>query len=240
MSGSREVIDRGVTHITQHVLAIEKAVSEQPEYAFDLSRTIMESACRTILTERGWQYEKTWELGTLFKETTNRLRLVPDEVAEDDSAAASLRKTLGGLHTVVQGVCELRKAHGFAAHGRDKGDGSFDALQALLVARAADTFVSYLFGAHFAYLPPRTRPVAYDDNPPLNEYIDDAHDLVRIFDGAYPASEVLFKVDTEAYLDVLQTFSGDDAAAVGDSPEAGEVVKEPDVAEAVAEPEVAE
>lgn len=212
MTGAREVVRRGVAHMEEHVLAIEQNLAVRPTYVFDLSRTIMEAACRTILKERGCKYGDSWELPKLFKETTNLLRLVPDDVASDATASASLRKTLGGIQGMVHGVCELRKAHGWVAHGRDGTAANFDALQAMLVARAADMFVSYLFGAHFDYAAPLAAPVMYADNPAFNDSVDEAHELVRIFELEYRPSEVLYHVDNRAYMNFLQGYEGDEAS----------------------------
>ena len=53
MVQAREAISNGWTHIERQVTAAENAVRGEPTYSFDLARALIESACRTILRERG-------------------------------------------------------------------------------------------------------------------------------------------------------------------------------------------
>jgi len=53
MHGVREAIAGGMTHAEEQVKGIEQAVSENPGLAIDLAKTLIESVCRRILTERG-------------------------------------------------------------------------------------------------------------------------------------------------------------------------------------------
>jgi hypothetical protein len=79
--------------------------------------------------------------------------------------------------------------------------------QALLAAQAADTIVGFLHRVHRqerTALP--TLWLAYDVNKGFNAYIDEANEVVRIFDLEYRPSEVLFNVDSEAYRDLLSSF----------------------------------
>ena len=40
-------------HLEQQIKAIEQAVRDAPNLAFDLSRSLVETVCKTILTDRG-------------------------------------------------------------------------------------------------------------------------------------------------------------------------------------------
>ena len=227
MVGAREVVTSGMPHIEKQVVAIEAAVTENPGLAFDLSKTVIESVCKAILTERGHGYDEAWDLPRLLKETAGKLRLVPEACAADPDAAAKLRKTLGGLQTTVQGICELRNTHGFASHGKDASVPQLELTQALLVARSADTIVNFLFHVHREYgnsiPPPR---LEYARHFEFNDYVDDTNDAVRIFEVEYRPSEVLFAVDQDAYRNYLASYNSseqeiDPDADGGEHPEAG-------------------
>lgn len=73
MHGAREAMDRGMIHIEEQVKGIESAVSENPGLAFDLAKTLIESACKTILTERRIDYDTNDDLPRLFKTATQQL-----------------------------------------------------------------------------------------------------------------------------------------------------------------------
>jgi hypothetical protein len=217
MHGAREALDAGAAHIEEQIIAIEQAVGTNPGLTFDLAKTLLESTCKTILAERKADYNGAWDLPKLLRETTRLMRLVPAELAATADVSESLRKTTGGLQTVIQGICELRNSHGFASHGKDPNFRQLDVAQALLIARASDAIVSFLLrmhsdegaAAHHRGLTEeeRSRRDAFD------EYVDEANGLVRIFDLEYRASEVLLQVDPRAYEDHLAVFEPNDEDA---------------------------
>lgn len=216
MVGAREVLalmPRAV-HIERQIDALESAVNNNPALAFDLAKTLIESVCKTLLQDRGMPAADDLELPQLFRQTLANLRLMPDVRSGAAEVRNSLKKTLGGLHTVVQGICELRNAEGFASHGKYGYVVSLDSVQAQLVARSADAVVHFLFAAHRSY--PSTslsRRLVYEEQRDLNGYIDEANEPVRIFDLEYLPSEVLFNVDLEAYRDLLANFGEEQASA---------------------------
>jgi hypothetical protein len=204
MQGARTAIAGGLIHIEEQVKGIERAVIENPGLAFDLAKTVVESACRSILTERKISFGFDDDLPRLFKSVTTHLPILPVAASAEADARKSLAQTLNGLHTALQGVCELRNAYGFASHGAAGPRPLMESVQALLAAQAADAIVGFLHRVHKQEREeaPSTR-LEYEDNEDFNFYVDDANDQVQIFDLTYSASEVLFMVDREAYRDLL-------------------------------------
>ena len=210
MHAAREVLDARAVHIEQQIVALEEAVSNNAGLAFDLAKTLLESACKTVLTECKAGYDEAWELPKLLKETLGQLRLVPVAFDGDKEVADSLRKTAGGLQTAIQGICELRNSYGFASHGKDATFQQLESIQALLVARAADTIVSFLLRVHRGYndngVP---TPLAYGDHPEFNDHVDEAHPPVRIFSEEFAPSKVLFELAPEPYRLYLAEYQPD-------------------------------
>jgi hypothetical protein len=99
------------------VTGIEVAVVENPALAFDLARTLVESTCRAILGERKSAQSEDDDLPRLFRTATNHLPYLPPTASDRAAARESLTRTLNGLSTAIQGVCELRNRCGFASHG---------------------------------------------------------------------------------------------------------------------------
>ena len=148
MHGARTAIAGGMGHMEEQVRAIEGAVPDNPGLAIDLSKTIVESACRTILTERGVPYGNKDDLPRLFKVVIQNLPLLPPNASSEIEARRSLEQTLGGLHGALQGICELRNQYGFASHGRGAPQASLELEHALLAAQTADTIVGFLNRVH--------------------------------------------------------------------------------------------
>jgi Abortive infection C-terminus len=175
--------------------------------AFDLAKTLVESACKTILNERSVTYALDDDLPKLFKTVTNCLPLLPATASGEVQARKSLAQTLNGLHTALQGVCELRNACGFASHGSAGPRPIMESVQALLVAQTADAIVGFLHRVHRQERPSDVKQFAYDEQAEFNDYLDENNEIVRIFWLEYQPSEVLFSVDQEAYRDLLTEFS---------------------------------
>jgi len=221
MPGARLAIAGGWTSIEQQTALIERILTEglplgEEGYGIisDFAKVIVESACKRVLDERGIQYPTDASLPWLLSTVTDRVAIMPPELASETTARGSVKKTIGGLATTIHGLCELRSVFGPASHGSADPKPSMPLFQALLAARAADALVGFLYqvncldrttlsGSRFEYA----------DNKELNAYIDETNDEVRIFDLTFSPSEVLYHVDINAYRAVLASFEPRDADA---------------------------
>jgi hypothetical protein len=220
MHGARGAIAGGLLHIEEQVKGIERAVEETPGLAFDLAKTLIESACRTILAERNIAFNPDEDLPRLFKIVTSHLPFLPASASREAEVRRSLAQTLNGLHTAVQGVCELRNACGFASHGAQGPRPVMETVQALLAAETADAIVGFLHRVHQQGRIAAPSPqLEYDANPGFNDYVDEAHGILRIFEVEFKPSEVLFRMDPEAYRVYLSEY---DPEVIADDVTTGE------------------
>jgi hypothetical protein len=229
MHGARAAIAGGLAHIEEQVKALERAVGENVGLAFDLAKTLIESACKAVITERGGTYGKDDQLPKLFTSACSLVPFLPPAIATEAAARKSLAQTMNGLHTAVQGVCELRNSFGFASHGSDAPRPLMEAFQAVLVAQAADAIVGFLYRVHAQDLArPRVAPLRYEDNSVFNAAVDDRNSPVFVWFGRgeeeyaleYDASRLLFDSDIEAYRNALEEFKAAPPAAPEPEPEA--------------------
>jgi len=211
MNGAREAVDLGF-NIKQEIEGIENAFDrENYGLVFDLAKTIIESTCKHILSKSGVQYESSWDMPKLFKNTLSVLKLVPPHVTNQENALESTRKLTGQLQALVQSISELRNKYGFASHGKDPEFQGLEKIHALLAARATDAVVHFLCTIHrFPFSEPE-KPLEYNDNPMFNEYIDDENGgyvHIKVLEDVleYRPSEVLFYLDPKAYESYLQAF----------------------------------
>lgn len=230
MSGCRGAILSGpvAESIEQQIRAIESALESVPDFAFDLSKTLVESVCKTVLADIGQPADPNWDCPRLLREAMNRLSLLPRDHPGGGAARDSIEKTIRGLLQTVQGLCELRREYGIASHGRDVAASRLEERQAMLAAQAADTIVSFLYRIHRDSLnrTPGAR-VYYEDHADFNEWFDGENEHLRIGNLEYEPSRVLFRVDPEAYKSELNDFiadrngEADDGSAGAPVPEAG-------------------
>ncbi len=227
MVGARAaVLDGPIAEaIEQQIHAIENALASVPDFAFDLSKTLVESVCRTVLADVGYPADPNWDAPKLLREATNRLALLPRNHPDPAKARDSVEKTIRGLLQTIQGLCELRNGYGMASHGRDGFSARLDLRQATLAAQAADTIVSFLYRIHRDALTqtPGAR-VYYEDHVDFNEAFDHDNETIQLGDVELLPSRVLFHGDREAYKAALNeylaersgTANGADTAVPGD------------------------
>lgn len=209
MVGSRASMLEGPVPdiIEQQIQALEDAIEQVPDFAFDLAKTLVETICKTILEDIGRPADPSWDAPKIMRETTTYLSLIPRNHPDPSKTRDSIKKTLNGLHTAVQGICELRNGYGIASHGRDGFSARLDLRQATLAAQAADTIVSFLYRTHRDALAqsPGAR-VYYDDHGDFNDAFDRDNDLIRLGDLELLPSRVLFHTDREAYRAALNEY----------------------------------
>ena len=228
MVGARANILDGssIKIIDLQVRAIEDAIDHMPDLAFDLAKTLVESVCKTILEDIGRPVDPKWDAPKIMKETTTVLSMLPPGHPNAAKTRASITKTLNGLHTTLQGLCELRNDYGLSSHGRDGFSARLALQQAILAAQAADTIVSFIYRIHRETLmqTPGVR-IYYEDHADFNDAFDLENETIRLGNLEFLPSRVLFHVDREVYKAALNEHlaervgpeNGDDQAAPGDT-----------------------
>ena len=224
MVGARAAILSGPTAeaIEQTIEAIENAIERVPDFAFDLSKTLIESVCKTVLADIGQPAESSWDCPRILRETTNRLSMLLRNHPHAAQARESIEKTIRGLLQTVQGLCELRNNYGIASHGRDEFASRLEARHARLAAQAADTIVSFLYRIHrdaLSHTPGKR--VYYEDHREFNEAFDRDNGIADLADLNLSPSLVLFLGDCEAYKTALIEFLAERNNAANDAESAG-------------------
>ena len=207
MRGARKAVSQGLQHIEIQVEAIEDAVSSNPGLAFDLAKTLVESACRTILSERGASWAERDDLPRLFQEIRNHLPVLPSHESHEADVRCSIFQTIGGLRAAVQGIAELRNQLGFASHGSDRHRPSMEVAHAVMAAQAADTIVGFLYDVHVRDLATAADvDLPFAPNSDFDEYLDDEYEMFSILGVEILPSEILFQIEPESYRAFLEEF----------------------------------
>ena len=123
------------------------SIEDDPALAIGTAKELVETACKTILAERDVSIDSTCDLGELVKETRKVLGLLPEDIPEAAKGAETVRRLLGSLGTIAQGLGELRNLYG-TGHGKHGKARGLRQRHARLAAGAASTLVTFLFEAH--------------------------------------------------------------------------------------------
>ncbi|MDF2369929.1 MAG: abortive infection family protein [Rhizobiaceae bacterium] len=201
--------------IRQQVEALEDAIPDKPGIAVSFCRTLIETTCKTILIDRGQTPDGAWEAPKLIAETTKFLHLgIHDDGHTDATLKNGAEKLLRGVNSIIDGVMEIRNAHGAAAHGSDAYAPMLDARYAEILARATDAVVGLLFKTHLngAGKAPLAR-LRYGDHNDFDEWIDNDFGPFVVLETPLVASEALFRTDRNAYRAALVVFKQEQYAA---------------------------
>lgn len=199
--------------IREQVEALEDAMPDKPGVVVSFCRTIIETTCKTILTDRGVPIDAGWEAPKLISEALKYINLAPrDDGAVDTRLRTGTESLVRGINQIIQGIVTIRNDHGSAAHGADAYSPLLDARYAEILARATDSVVGLLFKTHLRSA--RRDPLArfrYGEHPDFDEFIDSDFGPFKVLDIPLVASEALFRTDFNGYRDALVRFRQEDA-----------------------------
>lgn len=216
LQAAREILEiaPAANHIKVQIDAIENAIEKSPSSVFDHSKSLVDTVCKTILKDRSFIFTKNLDSPALLKETLKILKLHHDDVDETNKTYESLKKTANGLQSTMIGICEMRNTHGLIGHGQDAYAASLEAIHAQFVASAADTIVHILYMSHKGHgLNEGNTRVFYNDYEEENALIDEIYDddALAEFVKNFKPSEVLFKIDNEAYRALIDDIKNEGA-----------------------------
>ena len=119
------------------------SVEQDPEDAVTAGCSIIESVCRTILSDLELPLPPKKDVDGLMRAVQEPLGLKPSRSDLPAEIANDIRQILGGLTSTVLGIGALR-THGGDAHGRERGAVRIDARIARLALHSASTAALFL------------------------------------------------------------------------------------------------
>ena len=137
-----------LNYIENQIRRIENSIDSDPDLAIGTSKELVESCCKTILTERSVQFEdKSDDLPKLVKLTLKELNLMPESIQDSAKGSDIIKRILSNLSSVLQGIGELRNKYG-TGHGKEGSAKGLSPRHARLVAGATATIVHFIFETH--------------------------------------------------------------------------------------------
>lgn len=120
---------------------------ENPTEAIGKAKELIESCCKGILEENGQIFDSTWDAPRLVKETTNFLKVAPENIPSDIRGAESMKSILKSLRAIANGLNELRNVYG-SGHGKSPNYKGLSERHAKLAVGSALTLVNFLWDSH--------------------------------------------------------------------------------------------
>lgn len=134
-------------HLAEQIRRMEDSVETDPSLAIGTAKELIETCCKTILSERGQEISGTPDIPTLTKATLKELNLVPEGVPNAARGADMIKRLLSNLSTIGHGLAELRGLYG-TGHGQHGSTAGLTTRHAKLAVGAASTLAVFLFETH--------------------------------------------------------------------------------------------
>lgn len=134
-------------YVAQQITRMEAAVISDPGLAIGTAKELVETCCKTILSERNIEVQKNDDLPKLVKRTVKELKLTPDDIPDKAKAADTIRILLSNLATITNGIVELRNKYG-TGHGQEMKAKGLGLRHAKLAVGAASTLAVFLAETH--------------------------------------------------------------------------------------------
>ncbi len=209
-------------NIQQHYMDLARTWEEEGSSVIELTKSFLEAVCWTVIGELG-----ATPPDSSTPTTTELLSCVLDALGlRNQRGVGPLGKVISGHNKLAEGLNELRNQDGSVAHGRDGFLDAISSRHARVYLLSADSVIVLILSAYDGKAP----NLLTTREPPdrfrhLNERIDAGCALdaevameegvlvVRVLAGAQtpdeaielrvPPSELLYRLDRQAYVSVL-------------------------------------
>lgn len=132
-----------LTQLRINIDRIKNGIEIDPALTIGSSKELIESCCKAILVERGKSFSSKVDIPELVKMVAEELDLIPAKVPNSKKGSTSIKRVLGSLANIVQGLAELRNLYG-SGHGKSPDQKGLTPRHARLCAGAASTLSTFL------------------------------------------------------------------------------------------------
>ncbi|WP_372772366.1 abortive infection family protein [Mangrovibacterium sp.] len=175
------------------IRVIDEEVCNNPSLCVDTCKTLIESICKTILTNKAVVFQSNISFNGLVHLTVSNI-LQADDLFRNDLTELARR-----MSSVAQALADLRNNHGFASHGLDVLNPRLTETVSQFAYKITDSIGGFILNCYLNNRVVSTDiRIHYEDCKDFNEDFDQNNPL-NIGIISLSASEVLYKQDYEAY-----------------------------------------
>lgn len=196
---------------TIYIERIEAHVSSDFSLCIENSKSLIEGICKQICNEKNVAFAVDEPFNRLVKTTFTAIGYQPGE---------HLNVISGSLSAIAQQLGNLRTALGATSHGKTiqeltARNDALDELSKEFLLDTVEIITCFLIRYHENENPraadtEEREMVAYLDAEEFNNSWDDIFGEFRMGEYTYPASEILYNVDKQAYMNEYHAFVQDE------------------------------
>lgn len=132
-------------YLLRQLRTMEDNIEADPGLAIGTAKELIETVCKTILDDRGVEYNKKRDnVPKLVNAACRELKLTRDDIDDAAKAAGTIKNVLSNLAAISQGLTELRNPYG-TGHGKTASTKGLQARHARLAVGAASTLACFLY-----------------------------------------------------------------------------------------------
>jgi hypothetical protein len=126
---------------------MESSIEKDPDLSIGTAKELIESVCKTILSEREICISNAYDIPKLTKEVLREMNLVPEQIPEKTKGKDIIKRLLQSLGMIGNGLAELRGLYG-TGHGKDGRHVGLQPRHARLAVGISATLSTFLFETH--------------------------------------------------------------------------------------------
>lgn len=104
---SAKALEFNDTYLQEQISRIEASINSDPTLAIGSAKELVETCCKTILSERSCEVMSGDNLPKLVKKTLKILKLLPADIPEEVKGEKAIKALLGSLSTITQTLSSL-------------------------------------------------------------------------------------------------------------------------------------
>ena len=178
--------------LSLQVETIESTVVSNPALCIETCKSLIESLCKSILTNQGITINDDLKFQALVKKTVDAL------IQKSGVLIPDLSELARRIASVGQCIAEIRNDAGFASHGLDINHPQITDTLSLFMYKITDVICGFILQFYLDYARKSDTRIIYEDCNMFNDWFDDQYPL-SLGGVVISASEALYKQDYEAY-----------------------------------------
>jgi hypothetical protein len=134
-------------YVSQQVTRMDAALSGDPALAIGTAKELLETVCRTILSERKIALPKDDDLPKLVRLAITSLPVIPDTIPDKKRWEKTIERFVNNLVSTGQVIAELRNEFG-TGHGKQAGHQGLQVHHTKFLVHGTTAIAVFLFEVH--------------------------------------------------------------------------------------------
>ena len=182
-----------------HVEALELSIQSQPAFCLQNVRTLFEAAHETIAPRLNLEFRRRDGFPDRMRQVIEAMDFSIADHPDAEQINEHLTALLKGIDDTTVALSRLSNVRNLR-HGGSLDWGTLERRHAYMLGGLCDSLVAFLFDVAWSRAEPMAEEIeTYEDHPGWNDVLDDDFGSIRIGEGEFWASQILYTLDQTQY-----------------------------------------